>query len=190
MPVIINLRYKIIKADAVAEFLFPAVFFCLFQSAVCICNRRDATFFIAENIASRIVTAFAKKIFTCIKAVRTEAYGEPWKFFLKPLHQPVFIPDPRSCKRTAAHQPMHKLADHILQLPRVQPFQICMFLGGRNHARKERIRKGVHSFTKGQLEKYEKRFDTVIAGGREQNKKTKGRIQKRRKGTVEPTGKI
>lgn len=31
MPIIINLRYKIIKADAVAEFLFPAVFFVFFS---------------------------------------------------------------------------------------------------------------------------------------------------------------
>ena len=56
---------------------------------------------------------------------------------------------------------------------------MSMFLGGMNHARNEQIRKGSHSFTEEQLERYEKRFDTVIAQGREQNKKTKGRIAKK-----------
>lgn len=54
-----------------------------------------------------------------------------------------------------------------------------MFLSGMNHARNMQIRKGRHSFTEGQLEKYEGRYDAVIAAGREQNKKTKGRIAKR-----------
>lgn len=56
---------------------------------------------------------------------------------------------------------------------------MSMFLGGMNHARNEQIRKGCHSFTEGQLEKYEKRYEAVIAAGREQNKKTKGRIAKK-----------
>ena len=56
---------------------------------------------------------------------------------------------------------------------------MSMFLGGMNHARNEQLRKGCHSFTEGQLEKYEKRYDAVIAAGREQNKKTKGRIAKK-----------
>lgn len=54
-----------------------------------------------------------------------------------------------------------------------------MFLGGMNHARNEQIQKGFHSFTEGQLERYESRYDAAIAAGREQNKKTKGRIAKK-----------
>ena len=54
-----------------------------------------------------------------------------------------------------------------------------MFLDGMNHARNERLRKGCRSFTEGQLESYEGRYDAVIAAGREQNKKTKGRIAKK-----------
>ena len=65
---------------------------------------------------------------------------------------------------------------------------MSMFLGGMNHARKGRICKGCHSFTEGQLEKYEKRYDTAIAEGRGQNKGQDR--QKRRKGAVEPAGKI
>ncbi len=45
-----------------------------------------------------------------------------------------------------------------------------MFLSGMNHARNMRGHKGCHSFTEGQLEKYERRHDAVIAAGREQNK--------------------
>ena len=42
-------------------------------------------------------------------------------------HLPVSIPDPGPCKRAAAYQPVHKLADHILQILRVQPFQIFIY---------------------------------------------------------------
>ncbi len=50
-----------------------------------------------------------------------------------------------------------------------------MFLSGMNHARNMRGHKGCHSFTEGQLEKYERRHDAVIAAGREQNKKQRAR---------------
>lgn len=56
---------------------------------------------------------------------------------------------------------------------------MSMFLNGMNHTRKEQIRKNCCSFTQGQLENYENRYDEVIAEGREQNKKTKGRIARK-----------
>lgn len=56
---------------------------------------------------------------------------------------------------------------------------MSMFLNGMNHARKEQIRKNCRSFTQGQQENYESRYDAIIAEGREQNKKTKGRIAKK-----------
>lgn len=54
-----------------------------------------------------------------------------------------------------------------------------MFLNGMDHARNEHIRKNNCSFTQEQIKEYEKRYDTVIAKGREQNKKTKGKIAKK-----------
>lgn len=56
---------------------------------------------------------------------------------------------------------------------------MSMFLRGMNHERNEQLRKSCHSFTEEQLEKYESRYDEIIAIGREQNKKTKGRIAKK-----------
>lgn len=54
-----------------------------------------------------------------------------------------------------------------------------MFLSGMHHARKEQLRKSRHSFTDGQLVKYESRYDAILAAGREQNKKTRGRTAKK-----------
>ena len=61
---------------------------------------------------------------------------------------------------------------------------MSMFLNGMNHARNEHLRKGRHSFMEGQLEKYERRYDAIIAVGREQNRKTKGRIAKKEEKTL------
>lgn len=56
---------------------------------------------------------------------------------------------------------------------------MSMFLSGMNHGRNEQLRKSCHSFTEEQMGKYESRYDEIIAAGREQNKKTKGRIAKK-----------
>lgn len=53
------------------------------------------------------------------------------------------------------------------------------FLNGMNHARKELAAGGICSFTEDKLVQYEARYDEIIADGREQNKKTKGRIAKK-----------
>ncbi len=53
------------------------------------------------------------------------------------------------------------------------------FLHGMNCARKELIRAGEESFTQEQLERYESRYDEIIAMGREQNQHTQGAVAKR-----------
>ncbi len=56
-----------------------------------------------------------------------------------------------------------------------------MLLSGMNQARNGQIRKSCHSFTDGQLAKYESRYDAVIAAGREQNKKQREGLPKKKK---------
>jgi hypothetical protein len=56
---------------------------------------------------------------------------------------------------------------------------LCGFLNGMNHARKERKLQGYSSFTADQLERYSQRYDDIIAMGLEKNKQTKGRIAKK-----------
>lgn len=53
------------------------------------------------------------------------------------------------------------------------------FLNGMNHARKEKQREGKECFTAGELERYRRRYDQIIAEGRERNRRTKGRIAKK-----------
>lgn len=47
-----------------------------------------------------------------------------------------------------------------------------------NHARKEREREGGVNFTEEELERYGRRYDELIAAGRDQNSRTKGRNAK------------
>lgn len=61
---------------------------------------------------------------------------------------------------------------------------MSMFLSGMEHARKEKKLKNSNSFTDEQLDKYENRYDEIISEGREQNKKTKGRIAKKEEKTL------
>ena len=89
MAIIINVRNEVMPAGSVTEFLSPAVLLCFFQPAVFICNRRDAAFFIAEDIVPTAAATSGKEIFTRIKAVRTKTGGKLWEFLLKPFHQPV-----------------------------------------------------------------------------------------------------
>lgn len=53
------------------------------------------------------------------------------------------------------------------------------FMGGMNHARKERKLKGDICFLPEQLERYGTRYDEIIASGLEENKHTRGRIAKK-----------
>lgn len=53
------------------------------------------------------------------------------------------------------------------------------FLNGMNHARKEREREGGKHFTAEELERYSRRYDRILAAGREQNVHTKGRNAKK-----------
>lgn len=58
------------------------------------------------------------------------------------------------------------------------------FLCGMNHARKERQKEGGTSFRKRELERYSQRYNELIAMGREQNGKTKGRNAKKEEKTL------
>ena len=53
------------------------------------------------------------------------------------------------------------------------------FLHGMNCARKEAIEQGQTGFLQGQLERFEQRYDEIVALGREQNKHTKGKFAKK-----------
>lgn len=61
---------------------------------------------------------------------------------------------------------------------------LCNFLNGMNHARKERRLQGYNSFTAAQLECYSQRYDEILAMGVEQNTQTKGRIAKKEEKTL------
>lgn len=56
---------------------------------------------------------------------------------------------------------------------------LSSFLDGMNKARREQRATGAAAFTEEALEKYASRYDAIIADGREQNKKTRGRIAKK-----------
>lgn len=58
------------------------------------------------------------------------------------------------------------------------------FLNGMNHARKERRKQGYAGFTAEELNRYTKRYDELIALGREQNRQTKGRNAKKEEKTL------
>ncbi len=58
------------------------------------------------------------------------------------------------------------------------------FLNGMNHARKEREREGGVNFTEEELERYSRRYDELIAAGRDQNSRTKGRNAKKEEKTL------
>lgn len=58
------------------------------------------------------------------------------------------------------------------------------FLNGMNHARKEREREGGVNFTEEELERYGRRYDELIAAGRDQNSQTKGRNAKKEEKTL------
>lgn len=50
------------------------------------------------------------------------------------------------------------------------------FLRGMNHARKEELSAGRRGFSAGRLEQYGKRYDEILAAGREENQHTKGKV--------------
>ena len=53
------------------------------------------------------------------------------------------------------------------------------FLRGMNHARKEAIAAGRSGFSAECLERYEKRYDEILAAGRKENRKTKGKVARK-----------
>lgn len=61
---------------------------------------------------------------------------------------------------------------------------LSRFIEGLNQARKDRIRKGYSSFSPEQLERYSLRYEEIVAGGVEENKKTRGRVAKKEEKTL------
>ena len=53
------------------------------------------------------------------------------------------------------------------------------FLRGMNHARKEEMAAGRNGFSPERLERYEKRYDEILAAGRKENRRTKGKVARK-----------
>lgn len=53
------------------------------------------------------------------------------------------------------------------------------FLYGMNHARKEAKSRGAEKFSSEQLSRYEARYDEIVRAGREENKRTKGKVARK-----------
>ena len=64
------------------------------------------------------------------------------------------------------------------------------FLHGMNHARKEAISVGQSGFFAESLERYEKHYDEILAAGREESQRTKGKVARKEEKALEASGNL